>query len=223
MRGVVTQGEYKAAAEPWPLKIAHISRKWVLHTCADTRHEPDDFGGMHFLPRYKTQLSYKKALARRIRDIIINNVSRTVYLDTQRLAVMRHFEADYCRKQFNVLSIDCVTLNVYCIQFNQNTLDYSRIWEKWLGLRNILAKYLGEMDPNIMEIDQEYLRNHALRRMPEFKYEPRPRRRLRLEWWNSHPDLQQAMNSMARWWGSREAGQLSFDDLDIIQESWEEN
>lgn len=65
------------------LKRANINRKCVLqssHLYRHTSRTPNDFGGMYLLPRYKKQINYKKTLAKRIRDLIINDVSRTVYL-----------------------------------------------------------------------------------------------------------------------------------------------
>src|SRR5271169_2847250 len=88
-------------------------------------------GAMYLLLRPTNRLDYKIDIAKRIRKLI-DDVSHSIYLDTQRLAVMRHFQQEYCRKQFNVLAADCVTLNVYCMRFNHKTLDYGRIWDKWL-------------------------------------------------------------------------------------------
>ena len=169
---------------------------------------------MYLLPLTQNQQKCRRNIATQIRNLI-DDISRTLYLDMQRLAVMRHFEDDYCRDQFGALSADCVTLNLYCMQFNRKQLDYRTIWDRWLELRNIFAKYLGKNDPNLSQIDREYLQSHLLRTLPEFKYTPRPTKKLRIEWWQGHPNRQQALNNMAQWWGDREAGPISFEDLNV--------
>jgi hypothetical protein len=169
---------------------------------------------MYLFRRSTQQQPSKEDIAKSIRTLICV-ASRTLYLDTQRLAIMRHFEPEYCRNQFNALSSDCVTLSVFCIQHSRKKLDYGRIWSKWLVLRNILAKYLGEENAGIKEIDETYRQTHTFKRqLPEFKYDPRPDKKLKEDWWEHHPDREGAMTSMAHWWGEKEARPISFHEFE---------
>lgn len=169
---------------------------------------------MYLFPRSTRQQRSKELLAESIR-VLICEASRTLYMDTQRLAIMRYFKPEYCRSEFNVLSSDCVTLSVFCIQHQRKALDYGRIWDKWLVLRNILAKYLGKEHTGIKEIDEKYLESHIFKRLPSnFKYVPRPEMKLEEDWWEHHPDRKGAMNSMAHWWGRKEAESISFQDFE---------
>lgn len=150
---------------------------------------------------------------------LVDDLSRPLYLDMQRLGLMRHFDSGtYSNEQLTLLASHCIKLNVYCMQLNNQTLDYRKIWGKWLELRSIFAKYLGEDDPNIIRIDRLYIRSrHFLRTLPGFKYVQRPDRELPRKWWDEHPNRLQALNNTALWWGNREAGPIDYNDLKVPQ------
>jgi hypothetical protein len=171
---------------------------------------------MYLLPLTAREQKHRHNIVNEIKKLV-DDLSRPLYLDMQRLALMRHFDGTYSNEHFGLLASNCIQLNVYCMQLKNQTLDYRKIWGKWLELRSIFAKYLGEDDPNIRRIDRLYTRSHIFRTLPDFKHVRRPDRQLPRVWWDEHLDQLQSLNNMALWWGNREAGPLEFDDLKIPQ------
>jgi hypothetical protein len=84
---------------------------------------------------------------------------------------------DECDRISNDLSI----LQVFELQYNDTggrlAMDMRELWDEWLGLRGVLAKYLGK-DTEIKALDSEYLRSgdrllRTIQPLPELTFSPR--------------------------------------------------
>jgi hypothetical protein len=147
---------------------------------------------------------------------LCQHVCPKIYKDMQRVALMKAFDPDYFEKEFRKVSDDFALISVFGVQLDHpNELSWNSVKSHWLELRNIVAKYLGEEDSRIIDIDNRY--NLRLK----LKYLERPAD-LRRDWWDSHPNREASLENIAvNWWRMTKVPPCKFEDLAANSSTYE--
>lgn len=136
---------------------------------------------MYLLPLTKAQSQRRRKVALEICDLC-HLAYTTLQVDLQRVEETRKFDMPYFHNEIKPLVNDLVTMNVFGKQLHDTTgtltLDLRELWDRWLELRNVLAKYLGSEHDGILDIDNKYRAEHwpsfLSPSLPEFTFHRRP-------------------------------------------------
>ena len=171
---------------------------------------------------HKKPSEKQRELAEEILDLCESTFPK-MFKDMQRVALMRPFDYDYYNAHFKVLADEFSAIFLLQVLVsNPGKFDWSYLKYYWRDLRNIVAKYTGDgKDPRILAIDKRY--SMFLWRLPKIVVQPRPTKPLPREWWDSNPDREKIITTVAlTWWGIPQTPDLEFEDLDINNKRFED-
>jgi hypothetical protein len=172
---------------------------------------------MYLLPLTKKQIDRRKLLGDEMLDLC-RLAWPEIYVDMLRVSLMKPFDTKYYETQFDFIADDLVTMSVFgkLLCDPGRKFDFKTLWDHWLELRNVLAKYLGKEDHGIVSMDFEYRVSNRLTlcRLPNFKFEPRPEKPLPKEWWDAHPNRLATLDRISRnWFEKKKADPFTLEDL----------
>jgi hypothetical protein len=172
---------------------------------------------MYLFPLSKKQIDRRKLLADEIWELC-RLAWPEIYVDMLRVSLMKPFDTTYYETQFDYIADDVVTLTVFGKQLRDpsDKFDFKTLWDHWLELRNVLAKYLGKQDHGIASVDFEYRVSNrlTLRRLPNFEFVPRAAKPLPREWWDTHPNRAATLDRISRnWFEKKKAAPFTLEDL----------
>jgi hypothetical protein len=172
---------------------------------------------MYLVPLRKKQIDGRKLLADEIWELC-RLAWPEIYVDMFSVSLMKPFDTTYYETQFDYIADDLVTLSVLGKQLRDpsDKFDFKTLWDHWLEVRNVLAKYLGNQDHGIASVDFEYRVSNrlTLRRLPNFEFVLRAAKSLPREWWNTHPNRVATLERISRhWFEKKKATPFTFEDL----------
>ena len=136
---------------------------------------------------------------------------------------MEHFRPQYHQKEFPKVSHDMVILNIFGMPLQSpDEFDWKSLFDHWLELRVVIAKYLGPDDHDFREIDG-LCGSLSLRKLPQIIPTFRPSRPLEGE---THPNRERCLAFVALlYWGLKDAPSCTFRDVsgESIPESENDN
>ena len=103
-------------------------------------------------------------------------------LDLQWVEESRKYNRDYFLVEIKPLVTDLAMIDLFGTQLNDTTgvlkMDLRELWDRWISLRNVLAKYLGPEHEGILTIDNKYYSGNwpsfLCPGLPEFTFHRRP-------------------------------------------------
>ena len=97
---------------------------------------------MYCVPLTKRQIKARRILADDVRGLC-QLCTPMLNQDLQKLSLMEHFHQRYYQQEFPKVSHDMVILNVFGMPLQSpDEYDWKSLFDDWLELRVIIAKYL---------------------------------------------------------------------------------
>jgi hypothetical protein len=175
---------------------------------------------MYYLPLTKGQRKKRAIVATEIWELSVLSVNELA-IDMQRVALMENIPKyrQYFQVEFKKLVHDLVALKTFGDRLHRTRLeyDYRYVWDDWLELRSIIAKYIGCNHPGIRRIDKEFatIGLICLLPLPDFEFEPRPTLMLSKEEWDRHPNKESSFKTISGvWMRQKLARPYEFEDLE---------
>jgi len=178
---------------------------------------------MYFVPLTKRQIKARRGLADDVRRLC-QRCTPMLNQDLQKLSLMEHFHPQYYQTEFPKVSHDMVILNVFGMPLQSpDEFDWKSLFDHWLELRVVIAKYLGPDDHDFREIDR--LCGHlSLRKVPQIIPTFRPSKPLLYAEWETHPNRERCLAFVALlYWGLKDAPSCTFKDVSDESVSESEN
>ena len=102
--------------------------------------------------------------------------------DIEQVEESRKFDMEYFKEEIKPLATDLAIIDVFGKQLLDTTgvltIDLRQLWDRWLRLRNVLAKYLGPEYDGIVYIDNKYSSGYwptfLVPKLPEINFYRRP-------------------------------------------------
>lgn len=168
---------------------------------------------MFFVPLTKRQIKARRILADDV-CTLCQRCTPMLNQDLQRLSLMEHFHPQYYQQEFPKVSHDMVILNVFGMPLqDSDKFDWKSLFDHWLKLRVVIAKYLGPDDHDFREIDR-LCGSLSLRKLPQIIPTVRPSKPLLYEEWETHPNRERCLAFVALlYWGLTDAPPCTFKDV----------
>jgi hypothetical protein len=136
---------------------------------------------MYLLPLTRAQSQKRREIALEMWDLCCLATPK-LQVDLQLVEKTIKYDIDYFEKEIKPLVTDLAIISIFGKQLHDTTgiltLDLKELWDRWLELRNVAAKYLGPEYEGILDIDNKYYSEPwaslICPKLPEFTFHRRP-------------------------------------------------